>query len=508
MKDFIFREFSSALTAVIPAFWADPTGTLTKVLERMRQSENDSAQKIAGAFLKLFEQSTTGQIRMYSPVFNSDRSFEDFCLLNREDRKRYPSSRNPETLNGSDPDTPGNPIRVGYLLTSAKPFTESGYSERSHQLLNALVERGVEELAVSRLGYPATIGRISRSSTYDVGNVRYSIMMPWVVPCSAEKRISLSIVHALKAFESFQPELIHTTTNFVNAIVAENVARALEIPWVYEVRGEPHNTWLSKQRMNLSENAKVSRLYELYKSREARATQRADAVICLSQVSKAKLVNQGVPEGKIEVIPNGIDERVFQQKYSKLELRRVLGLKGNRIVGTVSSIVDYEGLDYLIRALTLIPDVECLIVGEGEKRPLLEQLSKELGLEERVHFIGRVPSQNVWQWYSVLDVFVLPRKNLEVCRSVTPIKAMMAQALGIPVIASDLPALREVTGGVARYFTPESVQDLGEALSEVLELSATDRETLGNKGKEFARKRTWQSNADAMIDLYDRLLQK
>ena len=85
---------------------------------------------------------------------------------------------------------------------------------------------------------------------------------------------------------------------------------------------------------------------------------------------------------------------------------------------------------------------------------------------------------------------------------------MMAQALGIPVIASDLPALREVTGGVARYFTPESVQDLGEALSEVLELSATDRETLGNKGKEFARKRTWQSNADAMIDLYDRLLQK
>ena len=68
------------------------------------------------------------------------------------------------------------------------------------------------------------------------------------------------------------------------------------------------------------------------------------------------------------------------------------------------------------------------------------------------------------------------------CRTVTPLKALQAQALGIPVIASDLPALREVTGGVESYVPGEDPKALAEAIAGVEE---------SDTGRNWAATRTW-----------------
>ena len=82
---------------------------------------------------------------------------------------------------------------------------------------------------------------------------------------------------------------------------------------------------------------------------------------------------------------------------------------------------------------------------------------RELGVSDRVVFPGRVDRAAALQWQRALDVFVVPRRDREVTRSVTPLKLAEASACAVPVIASDLPALAElVDDGVTGLLVPPS----------------------------------------------------
>ena len=169
-------------------------------------------------------------------------------------------------------------------------------------------------------------------------------------------------------------------------------------------------------------------------------------------------------------------------------------------MGSVTSVVDYEGLDVLIESMLELPDnYVALIVGDGTARPGLEQLAESLGVADRVLFVGRQPSADIAKWYAVLDVFVVPRHDTLVCRTVTPMKALSAQALGVPVVASDLPALREVTGGVETYVPPGDAVALAAA---ILGVKGTDA------GKEWAATRTWSMAAASFQRIYESLLER
>ena len=174
----------------------------------------------------------------------------------------------------------------------------------------------------------------------------------------------------------------------------------------------------------------------------------------LSEISKKQLVERGVLAEKIHVIPNAVDEEFIGREFERSAIRRELGLPDIPLVGSVTAVVDYEGLDTLIESLQHLPiKAKVLIVGEGTARPELEALASSLGMRDRVIFTGRKPQDEIWKWYAALDLFAVPRKDTQVCRTVTPIKPLMAQSLGVPVVASDLPALREVTGGFAVSYT-------------------------------------------------------
>ena len=228
--------------------------------------------------------------------------------------------------------------------------------------------------------------------------------------------------------------------------------------------------------------------------------QAAAAVIALSEVSKQQMIIRGVPAEKITVVPNAVNEDEIGRTFNKEEIRRELGLAAHqKLVGTVTAVVDYEGLDTLVDALAHLPeDFSVLIVGEGTARPGLEQRAAELGLTDRAIFAGRQPNENIWRWYAALDVFVVPRKDTEVTRNVTPIKPLMAMALDIPVVTSDLPALREVTGGRATYVVAGEPELLAKEVQAVV----------GTRqgGPDWARQRTWQANGRRYRRVYNRLL--
>lgn len=122
-------------------------------------------------------------------------------------------------------------------------------------------------------------------------------------------------------------------------------------------------------------------------------------------------------------------------------------------------------------------------------------------MEARVLFVGRQPNSTIWKWYGALDAFVVPRKDTQVCRTVTPIKALMAQALGVEIITSDIPALREITGGLGTYVTPESPESLARALAQIAPNQPRNPESII-----WASEHTWKANASRLSALYNDLL--
>ena len=173
-------------------------------------------------------------------------------------------------------------------------------------------------------------------------------------------------------------------------------------------------------------------------------------------------------------------------------------------MGSVSSLVGYEGFGVLLRAVarcrTRGVDVRCAVVGDGVSRPELVALAGELGLEKPVCVLpGRVDRATALDWYQALDVFCVPRLDTPVCRLVTPLKPMTAMALGRPVVASDLPALSELTASAANRSFPAG--DV-EALSRVLTRLAVG-EPLPSA---FHTPPTWCGNAVRQAEIYEELV--
>lgn len=397
-----------------------------------------------------------------------------------------------------------NEKNVLFYLTNSKPFTQSGYTERSHFVLKSLQEHGVDVCAVTRLGYPVVIGEFPIKSRLTIDGIGYRQMLPTMFPRTKAQQIELAVTMLVEEAREFDADILHTTTDFKNAIIVSRAAHELGIPWIYETRGELQKTWLSKRNPGSQTIAKESEYYIAAETKELEAMQAASAVIQLSEVSKTNAVNQGVEENKIRIVPNAVSSSELGREFNKDDIRQELGLSENKvIVGSITSVVQYEGLDDLIRAIELLPDVHCIIVGEGEAKLRLEALVDELSLGKRVQFVDKQPATTIWKWYAALDIFVIPRKNQEVCRTVTPIKTLMAQANGVPVVASELPALREVTGNNAVYFRPEHPQELAGAIRGVLDLEPTKSKTLTDSAREWVRARTWDSNAEKLMELYN-----
>ena len=389
--------------------------------------------------------------------------------------------------------------RVYSLQTSSVPYTQSGYTIRSLHSMEAMAEAGVVIRAATRLGYPVVIGKRPYAKSEENNVFDFDRLLPKIFPRNFEDEVNLAVSLLQQKAERFCPHVLHTTTDSKNAQVVSRVAQRLNIPWVYEVRGEPEKTWVSKFPRELQAEVVTSERFNALREKETEAMNAASAVIALSNVSKEQIVQRGVARDKVVVIPNAVDSKYTDLKYNKSEIRVELGLPERRLVGTVSSIVDYEGIDTLLEAAVLEEGFDVVIVGDGAHLPALKRRALQLGVEGRTYFVGKVPSKEAWKWYAALDVFAVPRKDTEVCRTVTPLKPLMALALGVPVVGSDLPAINEVTGNNLITHVPEDPKSLVQAIERAGEASSVEKQAL----RSWAKSRTWEVNGQKFKDLFD-----
>lgn len=397
------------------------------------------------------------------------------------------------------------PRRVLHLLTNSLPHTGSGYAQRSHSILLAQKEAGWDVRGVTRLGYPVQVGKPLARGADVVDGIRYERLMPSMMAPLADARLQQQAEELLQVAREYRPSILHTTTPYTNGLVTRAVAESLGIPWVYEVRGQLADTWASTR----GSEAFDSERYRLTKDREAEIMLSADLVVTLGRSMKGNILAAGIPPTKIILAPNAIGGDYLRVPMNQRSARKLLGLPEKGLyIGTVSSLVPYEGIEDLVEAFKLLapgsPDLRLLIVGAGTALPGLQRRAQAAGLGDRVMFTGRVPRTDAWLYHQALDIFVVPRKDLDVTRDVTPLKPVEALACARPVVASDLPALSEIIddGVTGILVPPEHPEALANRLAMLLGNVQT-RQSMGDLGREnVLRTRTWAANAVSYSNAY------
>ena len=132
----------------------------------------------------------------------------------------------------------------------------------------------------------------------------------------------------------------------------------------------------------------------------------------------------------------------------------------------------------------------------------------QLGLADITHFTGRLPPAHVRRYYSVIDIFVLPRKPTRVCELVSPLKPFEAMAMQRCIVASNVAAQADIIddGVTGRLFAKGDVHDFARGLHELISDPA-QRQRLGTAAGQWVRtERTWDSITDRVDTVYRQLI--
>ncbi|MEE8600442.1 glycosyltransferase [Euzebya tangerina] len=262
---------------------------------------------------------------------------------------------------------------------------------------------------------------------------------------------------------TWRPDVIHAHHPHVIGAAARDAAAELEVPWVYEVRCFNGDYDLDR-RHPWFRSVRGPRYNQL----EYRRCQEADAVVTISQGLARRIRGQGISQ--VHVVRNSVDVTRFRPPATAPDAGRLR-------IGYATRFEPIEALDGLVRALDLArsrlpeasrPDV--VLAGTGREWPAIEQLRRDLSAESWLSLPGFVPYHQMPELLADLDLFVVPRRHAAVAQDTTPLKPLEALACGVPVLSTDLPALRELLGdNPAVRFCPPTTEGLAAAIAAAVD---------------------------------------
>ena len=234
---------------------------------------------------------------------------------------------------------------------------------------------------------------------------------------------------------------------------------------------------------------------------ERRLCARTERVIAVSESEGRTVRESGVIDpGRVRVIPNGV-EVSSGTKRVPLDLA-ALGLDPSRPCAAVIGLLNVaKGQDLAIDALGACPELQLLLVGHGEEREALEARAARRGVAGRGRLLGF--RSDVAEILASVELLLLPSRWEGM-----PYVVLEAMACGVPVVATPVDGAVDLiedgrTGWLAREV---SASALGETLGEALALTADERRSVGERGRErVARHFTRAAMVDAVVELYEEL---
>lgn len=225
------------------------------------------------------------------------------------------------------------------------------------------------------------------------------------------------------------------------------------------------------------------------------------AVVAITQSLATKCRSSGVPKEKVLVAHDGVDIKQFSPSISKEDARRRLGLPlDSYLVVYTGHLYSHKGADVLAQSARFFtPNMTAVIVGGTEAD--LQRFRATYGNIQNLLIVGQRPHADVPYYLRAADILVLPNsESSEASRLHTsPMKLFEYMASGVPIIASDIPALREVVDESSVYFFhPDDPQLLYRAIMEVLN-SRKCAQKRAEAGLILAKAYSWETRAERII---------
>lgn len=202
----------------------------------------------------------------------------------------------------------------------------------------------------------------------------------------------------------------------------------------------------------------------------------------------------------IHIISNGVE-------FDNIQLIKPLRFEKKPVIFYIGGLHVIKGVDLLLKAIAIMkktfPDILLNVAGSGCEEKNLRVLTKELGIEQSVTFLGHLYDDDKYQYYKAADICVIPSREEN-----EPIVLLEAMSCGTAVIASDVGGISSIlednVSGL--LFSPCDVRDLAAKILTLLN-DKDKRIKIGNAGLEKVRKFSWNEIANQTERLYRSILE-
>jgi len=305
--------------------------------------------------------------------------------------------------------------------------------------------------ASPRFGHYADFARVPRTDErrgLRITHPRYPLIpkLPQLTPAMMARAVGRHIAQVRRDFDF---DVIDAYYLYPDAVAAGIIARQFDRPVVMTALGSDV-TLIAQRRF---ERAAI-----------LRATGRAATVTAVCGALRDELVALGAAPDKVCVVEHGVDLDLFRPPEDRIGLRESMGIRAPTVL-IVGHLIDLKGQDLAIRAVATLPGVRLMIAGHGPNEAMLRALAVELGVADRVDFLGHVDQARLRDLYGAVDIVAN-------CSEREGISNVLLEGLacGTPLVATPVWGSPEVVKApeAGRLTRDRSVEGIADAVAAVL----------------------------------------
>lgn len=200
------------------------------------------------------------------------------------------------------------------------------------------------------------------------------------------------------------------------------------------------------------------------------------------------------------ILPNAIDTELFIPLKPELELKKFLEIDEEKILITVCRLVGWKGIQYGIKAVKNLLDkgynIKYLIIGEGEYRRELEKLVEDLGIKNKVLFLGNIENSKLPKYYSFAHIALFP----SIADETFGISIGEAMSCGVSVISTKVGGIPEVVGDAGILVNPKDEKALAQSIKYLIENPSIRKEFSLKARNRIVNFFSWDNIVDQFLE--------
>ncbi len=334
---------------------------------------------------------------------------------------------------------------------------------------------GIPPWPLSKLGQYQALADLSEHEQWRGLNVYRPLvrLIPKIGGSSNPRRIAEALLPLVSDLHEQSPfDVIDAEFFYPDGPAAMRLADTLGIPFTIKARGADIHHWTVDPKCRFQ---------------ILQAAQKASALLAVSEALKQDMVALGIDSDKISVHYTGLDQDKFRP-VDRVAAKLALGVSGTLFI-TAGALIARKNQNLVIRALTQLPDATLMLAGQGEQEQAYRVLAKQLGVTDRVRFLGNVPHDQLPHLTAAADIAILVSKSEGLANA-----WVEALACGTPVIISEAGGARElVTSASAGRVVDQTAEAIVDAARSIL-AEPPAQELVRSSVSKFS----WKNNGDQL----------